>query len=353
MFECPLSYNERLTLYGLVRYPLLNDRELSQKLGLKMTTLTSIKNRLKAGDFFQTIRYPTLMVLDMELLVVKYGRFDPSADHEKCKQMMEEHENWAHSSIFSLIEGPNFLSLSLHKNYTQTKKEMYHFETAMHSAGLGEMSEIDYFILPLTDGNIRLLFDYGILMERTLDLPLDELPKDEGDSVDYVGTTETISLKSAESKVLFGLVQDPDIPDSSVAKRIGLTRQAVSRMKRKFEVGGLMGTSRVPDIKKLGYEILVFTHYYHEPTMDAKAIHESLQVLIDNMCTIYVSSNATESCFIGVAKDFSHYQLMKNAIHSSTLELEGGGKEPNTMLFSIPSMEFVRTFNFLDFLGGA
>ena len=42
-----LSTNEKKVLYGLVKYPLDNDRELALKLNFKMSTLTAIKNRLK------------------------------------------------------------------------------------------------------------------------------------------------------------------------------------------------------------------------------------------------------------------------------------------------------------------
>ena len=45
-----LTDKEKIVLWGLCRYPLLNDEELSSKLNLKRSTLTAIKNRLKTKN---------------------------------------------------------------------------------------------------------------------------------------------------------------------------------------------------------------------------------------------------------------------------------------------------------------
>ena len=45
-----LTKKEKLVIYGLVRYPQLTDKELSEKLNLKHSTLTSIRHRLKENE---------------------------------------------------------------------------------------------------------------------------------------------------------------------------------------------------------------------------------------------------------------------------------------------------------------
>jgi len=47
-----LSENEKTILYNLIKYPLFNNRELSEKLGFKLSTVTACKRRLKEKGFF-------------------------------------------------------------------------------------------------------------------------------------------------------------------------------------------------------------------------------------------------------------------------------------------------------------
>ncbi|MEM2899573.1 MAG: hypothetical protein QXT63_02170 [Thermoplasmata archaeon] len=74
MSKGKLSKNEKLTLYGLVKYPDYNDREIAEKIGLKMSTVTAIKNRLKKNNVFSTIRVPLLQNLGCEMLEVGYAK---------------------------------------------------------------------------------------------------------------------------------------------------------------------------------------------------------------------------------------------------------------------------------------
>jgi len=78
-----LSNNEKLVLYGLTRYPLDNDRQLSEKVNLKMSTITAIKNRLKTRNYYFTARIPMLNDLGCELVNIIYGRIYPMTSDEK------------------------------------------------------------------------------------------------------------------------------------------------------------------------------------------------------------------------------------------------------------------------------
>ena len=78
MIHGRLNKNEKLVLYGLVKYPLFNDRELAEKIKLKMTTVTAIKNRLKKNGYYYTVRIPVLQNLGCELLMASLLSFNPT-----------------------------------------------------------------------------------------------------------------------------------------------------------------------------------------------------------------------------------------------------------------------------------
>ena len=65
-----LLRSEKLVLYGLVKYPLLNDRELAEQLDMKMSTLTAINNQLKENDMFYSVSVPDFSMLGNELMII-------------------------------------------------------------------------------------------------------------------------------------------------------------------------------------------------------------------------------------------------------------------------------------------
>jgi len=72
-----LTKNEEKVLYGLVKYPGLNDSELSSIIDVKFSTFTSIKRRLFDQGFFRKLTVPMLNYLGCELLAVIYTQFNP------------------------------------------------------------------------------------------------------------------------------------------------------------------------------------------------------------------------------------------------------------------------------------
>ena len=70
-----LTGNEKQVLYGLIHHPVLNDRELSELLGVKVSTVTAIRRRLRRAEYFVTRRLPMMHRLGWEILA---DSFEPA-----------------------------------------------------------------------------------------------------------------------------------------------------------------------------------------------------------------------------------------------------------------------------------
>ena len=69
-----------------------------------------------------------------------------------------------------------------------------------------------------------------------------------------------MELKENETKVLFELIKGANRSDRELAKAVGVSQPTVSRTRAKLEKMGLVKEYTViPDLKKLGYELLVLT----------------------------------------------------------------------------------------------
>ncbi len=54
-----LTKNEQKVLYGITKYPQINDSELSDIINVKLSTLTSIKKRLYNQGYFRILTSTT------------------------------------------------------------------------------------------------------------------------------------------------------------------------------------------------------------------------------------------------------------------------------------------------------
>jgi len=76
-----LTEREKVVLWGFCRYPLLNDEELANKLDLKRSTLTAIKNRLKKKGWFSLSYVPNFHKLGCQFFSI----FDVNFKQGKAK----------------------------------------------------------------------------------------------------------------------------------------------------------------------------------------------------------------------------------------------------------------------------
>ncbi len=71
-----LSRNEELVLYGMVRFPNRNDRELAEVLNLKDSTVNYCRNQLEKRNLFQLVYVPVLNRLGFELLSINFAEYN-------------------------------------------------------------------------------------------------------------------------------------------------------------------------------------------------------------------------------------------------------------------------------------
>ena len=77
MKKVDLTKNVKLMLYGLVKHPQLTDKQLSEKLDLKHSTVTSIRHRLRENEYFRKLMIPRLQNMGCQMLVATYTNFSP------------------------------------------------------------------------------------------------------------------------------------------------------------------------------------------------------------------------------------------------------------------------------------
>ena len=118
MKKLELTKKEKLMLYGVAKYPQMTDKELSEKLNLKHSTITSIRHRLKENEYIRKLIIPKLQSLGCEMLVVIYTHFSPLIPLPERIGITGKTIEVFDEIFFSVGEQDKGFSLSLSKDYT-------------------------------------------------------------------------------------------------------------------------------------------------------------------------------------------------------------------------------------------
>jgi DNA-binding MarR family transcriptional regulator len=345
MIHGRLNKNEKLVLYGLIKYPLFNDRELSEKIRLKMTTVTAIKNRLKKNNYYYTVRIPVLQNLGCELMMTSYLRYNPlKTEKERIKGHNDKLADRTPEIVYSITESDLGFCLGIAKNYTEIYNTIENMERIYREQDFIEDNHPNYFFFPFEYSKIYNFFDFAPIMKHTFKVAI----KGEEDDLTpaEIPKMDITKLSNVEKRVLYGLIRFPDIPDSKIAENIDVTRQVVSKLKKSFEVDGILKTLRIPNLKKLGFEIMSVSHYKHNPKVPLDKRGKGILRVLSEFPQIFVISGNLESMMINVTRDYTEYQELKNKANSYYKKQEFLIQEPSNLVFSIPNMRAIVEHNY-------
>ena len=340
-----LSSNERLILYGLVKYPNANNKELAESLGLNPSTLTTIKRRLKKGGFFRTITVPRMDWLSCELVQLTYANFNPAVPIEERVKKSRDSIEKAEEVIYSAGEPSRGFSITISRDYTNlanindTRMEVFARMNVLES----EHPEV--VIFPYRTSRILRFLDYATLMQGELE---PESPYRDGARKDVHGlegaqaqkkrgkraaaaaaaaTREEaqaskeeaafagrcgpdLELSDTEKQVLVGLVEHPDLNDRSIGEKIHLSRATVSNQRRNFIKSGLITRKCIPNLRALDFEILGLTHLRLNPRAEVKG-EELEKRMLECPNIIFLCGRRFEMGLLAVYKNYDQFKEEK------------------------------------------
>jgi DNA-binding MarR family transcriptional regulator len=341
MIHGKLNKNEEIVFYGLIRYPLLNDRELATKLKLKMTTVTAIKNRLKKNKYYSTIRVPVLKHLGTELFSVMQTKFNPVRYEDEMMNNISMLADHAPEFVYGAYDSGDGFGFAYARNYSDMLEAIDLMSIAARSREYIENIEPplkDFFHFPLRNSKILNYFDFGPLLSREFDLKF-------GDEPDLLTPTfiepKDITLTNIEKRVLHGLVSYPELPDSKISEKINVTRQVISKLKKTFEDEGLIKTLKVPNFELFDYEILALTLINHNPVTPPEVREQELKKIMEEIPHIMVISGLMESMMLCLFKDFKEFQIVRSKVQKLYKETNFLLGEPTVNLYSIRSLKIL------------
>ena len=335
-----LTANEKHVLYGLVRHPVLNDRELSELLDVKVSTVTAIRRRLRRADYFATRRIPMMNRLGWELLVGGHARLDLRQGSQVLSRLRETLKDRLPGFFHVAASADQLSFLAFARDYTEARSDVDELRQALDRSRLLADGDVAFSAFPMSLSAVPSFFDYSHALALAFGLE-DRAPA----RMDRARVGD-IPLSRKETEVLKGLVRFPELSDKALAGRVKVSRQAVSKMRREFEAEGLIRTARIPSLPLLGFELYVSAFARFAPSSTLKARAEPFERLIRTTPTFFLVSDDAEAAVIGATRTYEQYTTLRATLTKHFEERGHLVRDPDVYVGLTNATEILRNCEF-------
>lgn len=341
-----LTGNEKQVLYGLVHQPTLNDRELSELLDVKVSTVTAIRRRLRRSEYFITRRLPMMNRLGWEILAAGHARLDMTQGTYglgKLRDLLKDRL----PGLFHVAVSPEHLSfLAEAPDYTAFKRELDDLRLLLDRTKLLGESDVNAVAFPMSLSAMPTFFDYSHSLALAFGI------EDRASFKSEFARQGDVELTRKETEVLKGLVRFPELSDKALAQRVKVSRQAVSKMRREFEDEGVLRTVRLPNLHALGFELFVSSFARFVPAATVKARFEAVEKLLRLTPTFFLVASDTDSVLMGAVRTYEQFSSLRASLTKYFEERGFLASEPYTTLSLTSGVEFLRDCEFAPLVAG-
>ncbi len=337
-----LSYNEKLILYGLVKYPNKSDNEICNILDLKKSTFSTIKKRLFQRNYFRSIRVPIFQHIGCELLIVSYGKLNQNTTLKERLNISKKLWLGTPEHFYIASESNQAIILSISKNITDFEERFEDITQIYKEYEFFEGRGFTTILFPFKLFRIFNFFDYAPFLNRFFKLNLESNEDINTVSKKYMCNVKKRDMTKLEKRIFFELVQNPYYSDYKIAEIAKCSRHTISRMKNNFISEKLMRTTRIVNLDKLGLGILVFAHSRFDPKTTVDERKRYLQKVSDLQTPILNISRRLEGVTLTPFRNYEEYQAIHGDVTRFSVREDLLQEDPFTMLLSIPRMSVLR-----------
>ncbi len=251
-----LTWNEKTILYHLVAYPEFLDKEISTKVRLGISTVTKIRNRLLADGYLKAQNIPSVQKIGAEILDIGYGEFNPNIPLDEKIEQSKEWVDTITGTFLTIGDGNQAMGMGFYRNYTDAMRSIIQTKRLVAREPMMTTGDLQSLLFSFRLAHIFRFFNFAPLLATSIGV--DDPQYSEPDN--YLKYDGDVHLTRKEKIVLYGLVRYPEHNDKNLSKLLGISRQTISAVKKRFRRDGIITRCYIPDLAKLGFEVVVFAH---------------------------------------------------------------------------------------------
>ncbi len=256
-----LTEKEKRVFYSLVKWPDINDIELSKKIGIKRPTITAIKNRLLKKKWITPVNIPNFLGMGCKLIGFSYGRISYSEIARKFKVMKSEFK--IPEVVLMLSTNENYVGILFFKDFINSQM----FETSIMN-NYNANNQKRTFIFPLELLNTYKLMDFSESIRDVFELE----SQPNGGVLPPIKSLSILSNK--EKKILYALVKYPRMKMKKISALLKISIPTITKIKKKLIKEGFIKRVVIPNVKKLNQPILLLNARFNQKK-DSDTIEQS------------------------------------------------------------------------------
>ncbi|MHA2250524.1 MAG: hypothetical protein ACXAD7_09180 [Candidatus Kariarchaeaceae archaeon] len=331
---CGLSQNEARILYSLVKWPHLSDQDMFRKIGMKRSTYQGIKSKLKQNEYYINYNVPDFPKIGFELLSLMFTKF-----HRSCPTT----DPLFQDDFFCFNENNQYFRFSIAENLTQISINHEKLVKTYSRENLLENNELTLLTYPFATSRVYSFFDYEALLAKYFGYASEPYLFKK-----TISSSEKIKLSKAEKKVLTGLIKYPDEPNTSIATKIHVSRSTVVKAKQKFMKKGICLPRNIPDLRKLGFNVLVFSYFKFNPALTVVHRNDASELIRLLLTPFFYISNNLNAIVISAHTSFEQFEMSNDDLLLYYEKCKYILEEPLSIPISLHSMEIKNNINFYN-----
>jgi predicted transcriptional regulator len=286
-----LTNKQKIALWGLIKYPALNDRETSDKIKMKLSTLTTIRYKMLEEGLYKMVNVPVVNRMAFEMAAFFIIRLAPSAKNKELAIRKDEFPNL----VYIAHDQNRILAYGFYMNYATAEADLNELMSKLRKAKMIARAGHWIKFLPLQNYDIPNYFEMSVFVNAGLELDRPEAISSKGSM--FQG--DPIHLSSFERKVLKELVSFPDETDVQLSKNLKITRSTVARIRERL-LGLAYRTLNIVDLAKLNYKAIsiaapTFNYTYEDSratiTKAANSLGPPLFFVVGDYGGIYITAH--------------------------------------------------------------
>ena len=338
-----LSKNEAKVLYALIKYAGMKDQEIHERIGMKKSTFSSIKLRLIKEEMYKTYFVPSFPRTGFELFVALYGQLNRLTTIEERMRLAGDMLKSFDEDFFIVSENNKAFNLAVSSNYTEYDKNYSKFLQLYSLNNFLTDNGMTVVPFPFETSNFHAFMDFQPMIERIFGIPITVSDK-------LSIPREPISdpgFSNAEVKVFVGLVTYPGKPDTFIAKEMQVSRNTVASAKKRFLQDGLIYAKVIPNLTKLGLNLLAFIHKKFNPASTVEDRKEATTLVKKELTPFFYVTKNLDGIIITAFKDHFEFNNVWGNVLKTFLRKDYIREEPLMYDLSIPQMKVIKHYDFM------
>ncbi len=334
--------SEQMVILGLVEDADRTDAEIASVYGMNKGTVASIRRRLLDSGAVYFVNVPSFNKLGCELMAHHIGTTDPAVHPDLKTNNYIEFCDSSPNIFHGVVGGGNISLHAVFRDATEVQSFLQEHNRFFSGTRRPSRAKLETVMFPyrLTRGTYSTNFAPIVHKFFGLDVPA---PKSRPSTLEEVTEPD---LSENEEQTLLELVSDPLSSDRQLASKVGLSRQAVTRIRRKLFEERYLTKVCVPRLYKWGFEIYVVTHARFN--MDLRwDIRLKSQPSETSDMPFFALSKADESVTNHMVSKYQEYTDGLEDLLAWFHKMNAFDENPRITVFSLERCAELRSFDFL------